>query len=484
MRFDRIARLLGTLIIFVGLSMLLPAGIALLYEEWGSLASFGWSIGATVAVGVGLRWLGRGDLGTIYRREALVVVAIGWTSLGIFGALPYLLDGTFSSPVDAYFEATSGFTTTGATVLDNIDGSGSPSHAIHFWRCFTHWLGGMGIVVLFVAIFPQMGVGGKLLYKSEVPGPITEGLRPKIRETSSLLYRIYVTLTLACMVALMAVGMTPFEAACHALSTLGTGGFSTRGASIAGFDSVGIDAVITVFMILAGINFGLYFTAVRGGLKRALRDRELWTYLAIIGVVTAVVMINILGRHPGGLSAFRYAVFQVAAIVSTTGFVTDDFDMYPNFSRALFFMLFFMGGMAGSTAGGFKTIRVMIVAKGIVRECVRAFRPQTVRAVKIGRRTIDPDTVRTVFVYFALNLLIFVGGSIFMATMMGDLVSASTSVIACLANVGPGLGDVGAVESFSQIPDHGKLFLASLMIVGRLEVFTILVLLVPSFWRQ
>ena len=482
MRFKRVSKLLGTLLFATAMCMVAPAGISLAYGETKTVLSFALSIAITLLVSAALAWFGRGALGTIFRREAILLVGLSWTSIGVFGALPYLFDGVFSSPIDAYFEATSGLTTTGATVLTEIEHA--MSKGMHFWRCFTHWLGGMGIVVLFVAIFPQLGVGGKLLFKSEVPGPITEGLRPKIRETSSLLWRIYLALTIACGVCLYLAGMDVFEAACHALSTLGTGGFSTRNDSIAGFDSVAIEMIITVFMILAGINFGLYFLVARGGWRRAIRDRELWTYLSILAVATIVVALVITPRHGNIFSAFRYAVFQVAAIISTTGFVTDDFDQYSNFGRAIFFALFFLGGMAGSTAGGLKTIRLMIAVKGAFREIAKVFRPQAVRAIKIGQRSMDPDTVQAVFIFVIVYLGIFALGTLLMAAMVGDLETASASVVVCLANVGPGLGDVGAVESFAPLPAQAKLLLSGLMILGRLELFTVLVLFAPSFWRR
>jgi trk system potassium uptake protein len=484
MRAKHVAKLLGTITLFVGLSMLVPGLVSAGYGEWSSALSFAVSVAVTVAFGGALMWYGRGELGTVFRREALVVVAAAWTLTGVFGGLPLWLGGMFASPVDAYFEAVSGFTTTGATVLVDIDDP-SLSHGLHFWRVFTHWLGGIGIVVLFVAVFPQLGVGGKVLFKSEVAGPITEGLRPKIRETSQVLFRVYVTLTVLCGLLLVLVGMGPFDAAAHALSTLGTGGFSTRGASVAAFDSWGVDMVITVFMVLAGVNFGLYYMAVRGGgLKRALRDEELWVYLAVILLATLVMTADLRGRHANVAEDLRYAVFQVVAIVTTTGFATDNFDEWPNLSRTMFFLLFFVGGMAGSTAGGLKIIRAIILVKGALRELVQTFRPQAVTAIKLGRRTIDPETVRGVYVHFAVYLVIFAVASLITATMTDDIVTASTSVIACLGNVGPGLAGVGAVESYAFFPVFGKLFLAGLMILGRLEMFTLLVLLVPSFWRQ
>lgn len=497
MRLTRIAKLVGILTIVVGFSMALPLLVALYYSEWVTVRSFLISIAFTVAAGFAMTTYGRGQLGTVFRREALLVVGVSWVITGLFGAMPFFLESlasdaitSFDNPVDALFESISGFTTTGSTVLTGNEFA-LVSKGLHFWRCFTHWLGGIGIVVIFVAVFPQLGVGGKVLFKSEVAGPITEGLKPKIRETGRTLFRIYLTLTLLCMVALMAAGLPVFEAACHAVSTLGTGGFSTEASSVAGFNSAAVDCVLTVFMILAGINFGLYFMVVRGGTKRAIRDRELWVYLALLAIVTVVMAINIHGfdtpSKPEDASIFsdlRYASFQVASIVSTTGFCTDDFNLYPNLSRMLFFALFFMGGMAGSTAGGLKTIRAMVLFKAARGQLVRTFRPQAVTAVKLGRRMIPADTVKEIHRHFLVYILLFVLGSLVMATMTDDLETTLSVVIASLGNVGPGLGGVGAVENYAWFPAHGKLFLSGLMILGRLEMFTILVLFIPSFWRR
>jgi trk system potassium uptake protein len=411
----------------------------------------------------------------------LAVVGLGWLLIGIFGALPFYLGNAFTSFVDAYFETVSGFTTTGATVFTEIE---TVPNSLLLWRMTTHWLGGMGIIVLFVAIFPQLGVGAKQMFRSEVPGPITEGLRPKIKETALALWRIYALLTLLATVLLMLCGMSFFEALCHAFATLATGGYSTKNASIGHYDSVAIDVVITVFMFLAGINFTLYYLVMRGRFQAFWRNGEFRVYLAITVVVSLLIALDIHERHGEFLQALRYASFQTVAILTTTGFGTDNFDAYPPFSKLLLVCLMFVGGCAGSTAGGIKISRLMVVFKVAYQETYRVFRPQVRMSVRIGRSVINEEIVRSILVFFSSFVALFALGSVFMAALGLDIVTASTSVAACLGNIGPGLARVGALENYAHIPAIGKVFLSFCMMLGRLELGTLLVLLVPDFWRR
>ena len=463
--------------------MLLPVVWAIAYGEHRSLVSLSLTIVITVLFGGALRWLGRGGKNQIFRREAIAVVALSWVILPMFGALPYLLDGVFASPIDAYFESVSGFSTTGATVLTEI--RSSMTHATHFWRLESHWLGGMGIMVLFVAVLPSMGIGGKMLFKSEVPGPITEALTPRIKETSGALWRIYIGLTAAATVALMICGMGLWDAAGHAMSTLGTGGFSTHDRSIAGFESSAIEWTISLFMFLAGVNFSLYVLAAQGKRRAAMHDLELRTYAAVVAISGLVVSLAILERHHGSVSdAFRHGVFQVLAVVTTTGFGTDDFDAYPPLARNLLFFLMFIGGSAGSTAGGIKVFRVIVLAKAAYAQLFRTFRPQSVVRVKVQGAAIGDDVVRSVTSFFFAYMLLLAATSIVMSTMMPDLESALSSTLACLGNIGPGLSAVGPTHNYGFVPAAGKLILTACMILGRLELYTLLVLLAPAFWRR
>lgn len=475
------ARLLGILLAVLAVAMATSLGPAYYYDEVATVRALFASVALTLAAAGALYAYGRHADGLISRREALVVVAVSWVLIGVFGALPYLFTGALPAFPDAFFETVAGFTTTGSTVLTNIEGL---SYGMHWWRTLTHWLGGMGIVVLFIAIFPQLGVGAKHLFKSEVPGPITEGLKPKIKETASALWKIYVGLTLAEAVLLYAAGLSPFDAVTHSFSTLATGGFSTRNASVAAFDSVAVDLIVTVFMFLAGINFGLYFAALRGRWRALVRDPELHVYAALVALATLAIAVNILSVHPNFGQALRYSVFQVVAVITTTGFGTDNFDAWPPFSKLLLVLLMFVGGMAGSTAGGMKVSRVMVLAKAAAIEVYRTFRPSVVKTVKLGRSTMPDPIVRSIFGFFVLFMAVFAAASLYLAALGLDVLTATTAVIATLGNIGPGLARVGSVENFAFIPASGKLVLSFCMILGRLELYTVLVLFLPAFWKR
>ncbi len=488
MNYRRIAQNLGKMLILLGGCMATTlAWTALVYDEHSSTIAFLLSALFTGGSGLAMWIWGRHEGGgTILRSEAILMVAIAWVLLGVYGGIPYVLDGAVTNPADAYFEAISGFTTTGSTILIDIAGQ---SRGLHWWRSLTHWIGGLGIVVLFVAIFPQLGVGGKFLFKSEVPGPITEGLKPKIRQTGMILWLIYTLFTLTEFFILwLACGMSPHDAICHAFATMATGGFSTQNGSIADYDSATIDYVITIFMLFAGINFGLYYSVWRGRWKDLFKDRELHVYLGIIAVATAVITINIQGdgieHHSTFAESFRYAVFQVVGVITTTGFGTDNFDVYPPLSKLLLVVLMFVGGMAGSTAGGMKVIRFIVIFKAIYVEVYRVFRPQVVMATRVGRAVIRPEVTSAILGFFAIGILTFAAASLYMSFLGLDIVTATTSVAATLFNIGPGLAKVGSIENFAFIPTSGKLVLSFCMILGRLEFLTILVLFLPEFWRR
>ena len=487
MNFRRIARLLGILLAYLALFMATSLFWTWWYAEDSSTVAFVLSSGITALCGGGLWLWGRHESGTILRSEAILLVALSWLLLGVFGGLPYLFDGAVTNPMDAYFETISGFTTTGSTILVDIAGQ---SRGLHWWRGLTHWLGGMGIIVLFVAIFPQLGVGGKFLFKSEVPGPITEGLKPKIKQTALALWQIYTALTV--VLALILWAFTPMDvhkALVHAFATLATGGFSTENGSLADFDSALVDYVVTLFMLLAGINFGLYYGLLRGRARAFFEDRELHVYLGLIAAATLVITLNIWGtapltKHASLTDSFRFAIFQVVAVITTTGFGTDNFNLYPPMSKLLLVMLMFVGGMAGSTAGGMKVIRFVVIFKAIYAEIYRVFRPQAVIAVRVGRSVIPPETTSAILGFFAIGVLTFAVASLYMAYLGLDIVTATTSVAATLFNIGPGLAKVGTVENFAFIPTSGKAVLSFCMILGRLEFLTILVLLLPEFWKR
>jgi len=416
-------------------------------------------------------------------REGFAVVTFGWTVFALFGALPYLISGAIASPLDAVFETMSGFTTTGSTILTEIE---TLPQSLLFWRSLTHWMGGMGIIVLSLAILPMLGVGGMQLFKAEVPGPTADRLKPRIQDTAKLLWGVYFLLTLVETVLLMFGGMTFFDALCHAFATLATGGFSTRNASIAAYDSSYIDGVITLFMVLAGINFALHFQILRGKIRDFFSSEELRVYLGIILIATVIIMIcNWFGNvYTYFGENLRYSLFQVVSIITTTGFATADYEHWMVLPQYLLVLLMFIGGCAGSTGGGMKVARVLLLFKHVQVQVFRLIHPRAIRLVKLGNRPVDKDVLQSILGFFTLFIGIFVVGSLLVAASGMDLVSASAAVIACLGNIGPGLGSVGPVDNFAHVPIFGKIVLIVCMLMGRLELFTVLVLFFPSFWRK
>jgi trk system potassium uptake protein TrkH len=475
-----VSSLTGLLIGIVALFLLVPTGLAL--HDGSPRAVFAYGTTTALALGLAfvLRRLGGGTPQEIHRKDALGTVALTWLFLGVIGGMPMVLEGSIVDPMSAFFEAVSGFTTTGATVVADVDGL---SRATNLWRCLMHWVGGMGIVVLFVAVFPILGVGAKHLFKSEVPGPITEGLRPKIKQTAVALWWVYAGITLVCAVLLMIAGMSLFDASCHAMATLGTGGFSTRTASVGHYQSAAIDWIITAFMLVGGLNFGLYYGALRGRWSELWTNYELRFYLGVNAAVIALISVSILDRHVP-LDAVRFAAFQTASVTSTTGFMTEDFDQYPDVARFSLFLCMFMGACAGSTAGGLKASRVFILGKVVLRELRSAVRPNVVQTIRVGGVNLPPDVVRGIGTFFAAYMLLFAGGSFVLVALGLDLVSAMGGTVACLSSVGPGLGALGPSMNYGDVPMLGKGVLSLCMIAGRLEIFALFAVFTPECWRR
>jgi trk system potassium uptake protein TrkH len=385
--------------------------------------------------------------------------------------------------VDAYFESMSGFTTTGSTVIGIIE---AMPKGLLFWRSFIQWLGGMGIVVLFVAVLPAIGVHAKHLYKVEVPGIKKEGATPRIKDTAGLLWKIYLVFTLAEVLLLKLGGMSWFDSLNHTFTTLATGGFSTRSSSIAYYQSLYLEAVIIVFMILVGINFSLYISVLRRRFRDLARDPELGAYLFIMVIATLLIAISLLYRqvHVSFGTALRESAFQTVSIMTTTGYCTADFNTWTPFARVALVVLMFVGGCAGSTGGAIKVIRVLVVGKAAMLQVQKFFMPRMVKQVRIADAAIPTDTIQAVTAFVLLFIATWAAGTLFMAGLGLDPVTAATSVIATLGNIGPGLGGVGAVEHFGWLPAPGKIFLTLCMVLGRLELYTVLVMLVPAFWRE
>lgn len=476
-----VAQLTSSLLFLVALPMLLPLLLALKDREVRTAIAYGVAAVLTAAAATALRRASRGAPQVLHRKDALGAVGLTWVCLGLFGAVPFVIEGSIVHPVSAVFEAVSGFTTTGATVVSDIDGL---SRATNLWRCLIHWIGGMGIVVLFVAVFPQLGVGAKHLFRAEVPGPITEGLRPKIKQTALSLWWIYAGLTALATALLVLAGMSPYDAVCHAFSTLGTGGFSTKSASVGAFDSAAVDWIIFAFMLIAGLNFGLFYATLKGQPKQLFSNYEVRFYLVVNAAIIAIVFLCIRERHPDSLTALRFAAFQTAAVTTTTGFMTEDFDKYPDVARFTLFLAMFMGACAGSTAGGIKASRIYALLKLGVRELRTMVQPSAVIAIRLGKSAVQSDVLQEIAIYVATFMGLFAGGSLIMVALGMDLISGMSAVVACLSSVGPGLGAVGPTQNFEPIAPIGKLVLIFCMIAGRLEIFALLSLFTREVWRR
>ncbi len=473
-------RILGALLLFLGGALLTPIPFSLYFAD-GAADAFLLSSSTSLAVGLLLFKGCRG--GTEFSvREGFAIVTFGWLFYALFGALPFVLSGAIPSPLDAVFETMSGFTTTGSTILKVIEGL---PESILFWRALTHWLGGMGIIVLSLAILPMLGVGGMQLFKAEVPGPTADRLKPRIQDTAKLLWGVYLLLTAAQTLLLMLGGMNFYEALCHAFATLATGGFSTRNTSVAAYDSAYIDGIITLFMFLAGINFSLHYHALRGRPREFFRNEEFRLYLAItLGAIAALVYFNQGTAYASLPENLRYSAFQVASILTTTGFGTADFELWPLPAQFLLVLLMFVGGCAGSTSGSVKVARILLLFKHVRNQLFKLIHPKAVRLVKLGETPVDRDVMQAILGFFALYLGIFVGASLLMTATGMDILSAATAVIATLGNIGPGLGSVGPMDNFAHVSSFGKGVLTCCMLLGRLELFTVLVLLFPSFWKK
>ncbi len=478
-----VQRVLGLLLMLFSLTMLPPALVGLIYRD-ASVAPFLHGFLILVAAGALVWWPVRQERRELKLRDGFLVVVLFWSVLGVAGSVPLLLsEAPAVSPFDAVFESVSALTTTGATVLTGLDGL---PRSILFYRQQLQWLGGMGIIVLAVAVLPMLGVGGMQLYRAEAPGPVKDHkLTPRIAETAKALWYIYLALTVACMAAYWLAGMDGFDALAHAFSTVAIGGFSTHDASLGHFDSPWVEAVAVVFMLLAGMNFALHFLAWRGRSPRAyLEDAEWRTYLLIIGMaaLAVVVFLHFTDTSASLMHALREGVFQTVSVATTTGFTTRDFSHWPAFLPVLLIFLSFVGGCAGSTGGGMKVIRVLLLFKQGVRETRRLIHPNATLLVKIGRTSLEDRVVESVWGFFSAYVFVFV---VFMLLMMAtgmDQVTAFSAVAATLNNLGPGLGTVAA--NYAAIDDAQKLILSVAMLMGRLEIFTLLVVLSPGFWRR
>jgi trk system potassium uptake protein TrkH len=482
MHFRIITRFLALLILFLGISMAAPLMISVFFRD-GSSRSLLLSMLITSLSGLTLFTCARKqeDLQLTHRDGALIVT-FGWIMAGLFGTLPYLLSGSIANFTDAFFESISGFTTTGASILNDIE---VLPEGILFWRSLTQWLGGMGIIVLSIAILPFLGIGGMQLYKAEVPSPVVDKLKPRISETAKTLWKVYILITTIEVALLLGGGMPLFDAVCHAFCTMPTGGFSTKNASIGHYNSPYFDGIFILFMLLAGINFSLHFKLIKGDIKIFGKDSECRTFFILVAAFTLIITLDTYGSTYSSISkAFRDSAFQVSSIITTTGFVSADYEKWPAMSQLILVICMFIGGMAGSTGGGIKVMRIMLLIRHVNQEVFRIIHPHAVTVVKLGGRPVPQDVLNSIWGFFTLYIALFLVATLIVLFLGLDMTSALTSVAASIGNIGPGLGIVGPVKNYFDVPLVGKWVLVFCMLLGRLEIYTVIVLLTPEFWRK
>ena len=489
-----IANLMGVLLLFNGGFMLLSSLVSLLTHD-GVTFELTLSAFFVLFLGVFIMLLSRNHTKQIQKREGYIIVSFGWVLMSLSGMLPYLFTGVIPDISSAFFETMSGYTTTGSTILNDIE---SVPKGILFWRSTTHWIGGMGIIVLAIAILPLLGIGGMQLFAAEAPGPSSDKLHPRITDTAKRLWFIYVGYTLAETILLSVAGMSFFDAINHAMSTLSTGGFSTKNNSVAHWNNTPIiQYIITFFMLIAGTNFVLSYFAFTGKIRKIFRDQEFKFFMTFIGISTLIVASVLYNNvdltlssfdHPqifGTLeSSFRHAFFQVVAVITTTGFVTADFTAWTPFLTIVFFGLMFMGGSAGSTSGGVKGVRHMLMIKSGFLEFKRALHPNAILQPRHNGSILKEEVVYNIYAFFILYLLSFIFGALVFGALGLDFESAIGVAASSLGNVGPALGSYGPAFSYRELPEFGKWWASFLMLLGRLELFTVLILFTPFFWKK
>jgi len=470
--------ILGRMLGVEALVLLLPAIVAGIYGE---------SVYPFLITSAGLMVLSlllgrkKPENSTIYGKEGFVIIACAWILWSLFGAIPFYISGSIPFYLDALFETISGFTTTGSTILTDVT---ALSMGMNFWRCLTHWIGGMGVLVFVMVIVSLEEKNSMHLMRAEVPGPEKDKLVPRARESARILYGMYFLLTLAEIIFLKLGGMSWYDSIIHSFSTAGTGGFNNQSNSVAYYDSAYIDGVITTFMILFGINFNMYYLILLKKVKAVFKNEEVRAYLGIIAAATLVIMVNILHIYETPLKAFRYAVFQVAAIITTTGFATANFDLWPTLSKCILLMLMVVGACAGSTGGGMKVSRVLILLKSVKQELKRMLHPKSVNLVKVNGKKVGDGTIHNVYIYFIAYIAIFIGSVLIVALNNFDFATTFSSVLTTMNNIGPGIAAVGPVENFAAFSPLSKIVFCLDMLIGRLEIFPFLVLFSPDLWRR
>ena len=470
--------LLGWLLLLAGAFLCLPLLASLVFGEWP--VPYLSAIAFSVAVGLALVRINPPRDRHIRPRDGFLVVGGAWIAISIVGAMPYVVAGALG-PVDALFESVSGFTTTGSTVVEDIT---ILPRALLLWRAMTQWLGGMGIILFTIAILPLLGIGGMQLFKAEVPGPVADKVRPRLAATARTLWMVYVGFTAAEWIALRLAGVGGYEALCHAFTTLATGGFSTRNTSVGEFGSPTVEWIVIVFMLLAGINFVLHYRLLTGRVRGVWRDAELRYFLGVVVVAVLVLLVTVHEQGARVLDSLRFAAFQAVSILTTTGYVTTDFEGWATLPLLVLLILMVLGGMSGSTGGGVKSLRALLAVRSLRATLHRLIHPHAVRPVKYGGAVVPESVLSGIWAFLTAYLLIGVAGAAVVAAYGYDLLTAISASMTALGNVGPGLGEVGAYDNFAHFPGVVKVSLSACMLFGRLEIFTLLALFTREFWRR
>ena len=489
MKLKPLLNIIGALLSILGTSMIVPIFISMGYAEPDT---FGLIISSLICVGIGLPlWFSTRYSRTLTNRDGFAIVTFSWIVTAIIGALPFYFTGSIPDITDAFFESMSGVTTTGASILGNFlthphleHGIESLPHGILFWRSFLQWIGGMGIVVFYIAVLPLLGVGGVQLFKAEVPGPVADKIKPRVRETAKFLWIIYVGITSIEIIALRIAGMETFDSICHAFTTMPTGGFSTKNASLAHYDNPMIHYIIIFFMFLAGVNFSLHFRAINSNINTYLKDIEFLAYLFIIVFVSSIILLTLSYQANTFSDVFlRESLFNTIAILTSTGFVLGDYEIWPVFLQMILLTLMFVGGMGGSTTGGMKVIRVLLLVKYAALETRRMLHSRALLPVKIGKQLIKEDVVRNTLGFFLFFMSAFIVSAILLSTMGLDIESSIGAAASAMGNIGPAFGQFGPTDNYALLPNAGKWILAFCMLLGRLEIFTVMVLFSKTYWK-
>lgn len=480
MNYGIVLKVLGSILIVESILMV-PSYFIALFTNGADKSAFLFTIILTALVGI-ILVLKKRVKNQISAKEGLAIVAFGWAIVSLLGALPLFIAGSTETYIDAVFEIVSGFTTTGATILSDVEAL--PMGTL-FWRSFTHWIGGMGILVFTLALLPALGIGGFQIFKAESPGPVAGKIAPRIRDTAKILYKTYFAITVLEVIFLLFGGMSLFDSLIYTFGSVGTGGFATKNASIGAYNSTYIHLVIGFFMLFSGVNFSLYYSLYKGKIKDVLEDEELRFYLIIISLAVFCIALNLYFTSYNNIGiAFRDSFFQVGSIITTTGYTTVDFDLWPSFSKGILLLLMFIGASAGSTAGGIKLIRILIALKLIKREIGKIFHPRAVLPIKSNGKIMPNETIAGINSFLALYFLVFVISTLLVTLEGVDLESAASSVVATLSNIGPGLGFAGPTRNFVHYSQWAKVLFIFLMLLGRLELFTIIALIAPRNWRR